>query len=1471
MNGRNGSIGSGKAGILPALVCLLLIFFAASAAAEGDLVIYLSWTGADGSICNEAAQPLGYPGYEDAYWVMADGNALDRLTLHISNVDEPGMQFLPSDGTLLTGVADAGDDLAKAQWIDIASVDKYSDSVRVRLYISSLTPLPGFSDSAAVPEGTVAVRVRYLDGSDGDPLLDDGTVFCPFNDITTVPAAEISGYTPLNSSIEVLTDPNGLAPPAEVVFYYRLSAGPAVTVHYRDVDGNTVSPDTVVECDNASSKLIRAIQINGYTVEGNDTAEVHVDDRGTADVTEVTFVYRLIGPVEVTVRYLNSVTGQDIAEPGTVSCPPGQTASFYAREIPGYVLMGDEVLYMEIGVNGEAASREINFYYSAAETPTVSVSYLFEDGSHAAEDEQIPCPLNSVTPISARNFPGYTVVGDAVQTVTVDGNGTVQPPAVIFVYTPSSAPTVTVKYIDRENGEEISASDTVVLTINANTYVQAKAISGYTLQGQETVYVYVDAQGNVEPAEVVFTYDTGSVPQVAWVKIDYRDITDNTLLYSTTEPCDVGSVLTVAADASLVPQGYELSDDARKTVSVSSADGTEAEVVFWFRKTERAVLPIPVFYRDENGMDVASPGIAELVEGNNAVYAEPMDLKSDYALMDSDVQYVVMDETGQLSRSEVVFYYYLTVTPTPSPTPSAVPYAVSGDPFYARATKDGIYFRSSPSVASMENVIGSVSSSTVIYVVGSLYNDLGEKWYQVDVNGIGGFINANVIAAMSQDEINAVFGFTPTPVPTPIPDGAPIERWGRLNSSKVNFRKDTSTSASVIDRLDKNAPVWIYRSLTVGGTGWYYVRCSGTDGYIMTKFVDLMTEGESGDYQSSLKTPMMTRTPDPTKMATTEVTMTPVPTPSPTAYVTPTPVSTPTAEPYFGYAVTRDQTLMYAIPGGTDDTVTSEVNAGSLVLIIDHSYVGTELWDNVELVGSVGMENTGYMLDTDLEHISNDMVGMYVAAQQTPGTPTAVPTQVPQQKRGFARTVGDNVALRAYADTNAQIYTILAKDTVVSVSGQEYTDGRAWDLVEYGSLWGYIRDDQMVMLEDNEVVAYLDSLRTPTPVPEAAPTPVPVTGSSLTSYGYVTTNKVNMRKAPARTAESIRLLEKYAFALVVGTEYNSDGETWYHISQSGTDGYIMSNYFKVLTMDELTEFLTSDEYRNASDNTSQISDTSAGNIQALEDYNRGIWQNPAVSVSYEPFTVATDTPSPTVVPSVTPTASPRSTYGIGGVAGSPSTTVGTTDIPPQPETKSSGASAAGILLAGASVLLLGGGIYIYHIHRKNERRRRAVREQQARQAARAATHPRTSRAGGETDSRTRRVDAAPFMPPSGAPSPQWTRAVPPSGTESDRPEKDTPFPTDEMDGTRAFPSWSVSGGAAYDRDPWKKQSDEGTAQKNAEGSGTEQTRAVPVVTIKSPGIRADNITPAASSEAPAAEERPARHRRSDRHRAENNE
>lgn len=113
---------------------------------------------------------------------------------------------------------------------------------------------------------------------------------------------------------------------------------------------------------------------------------------------------------------------------------------------------------------------------------------------------------------------------------------------------------------------------------------------------------------------------------------------------------------------------------------------------------------------------------------------------------------------------------------------------------------------------------------------------------------------------------------------------------------------------------------------------------------------------------------------------------------------------------------------------------------------------------------------------------------------------------------------------------------------------------------------------------------------TPTPRITKQPTAVPVPDGTLSGYGYVTTNSVNLRTGPGTNYRALRFMHRYAFAQVLGTSYNGD-QVWYKISQNGDTGYVMGTYFKLLSSNELTAFLLSDEYLQGIKNNTKATAT----------------------------------------------------------------------------------------------------------------------------------------------------------------------------------------------------------------------------------------------------------------------------------------
>ena len=592
----------------------------------------------------------------------------------------------------------------------------------------------------------------------------------------------------------------------------------------------------------------------------------------------------------------------------------------------------------------------------------------------------------------------------------------------------------------------------------------------------------------------------------------------------------------------------------------------------------------------------------------------------------------------------------------------------------------------------------------------------------------------------------------PTPTPTAIPIGSPIDLWATTNS-KVNFRSTPAiANNNVIKSLSKDTHVWMYESqLTAADEVWTRVRVDGQDGYIKTEFLEMMTKAQSDQYQASLPTPMPTRSPAP------NVTATPVPS------------ATPTSMPaqYQGYALTTRQVALRTEISDSDQSILATLPQTTLVNVVGQVYQGTTPWSLVTTVTNV----QGYVPDDALRRITPEEAKYYLDQLKTP-TPTisSQPTPTPNQQHGYAATLGDNVPMRGAANPNSSLVNMLAKNVVVFINSQEYLDGVAWHAVKFGEQWGYIRADQLRWLSQAETDAYLNTLKSPTPPPSSV-TPPPVGPNSPSSYGYVSSKSVNFRSSPSTTSSNkISTLNEYAFALVLSTT-QVDGKTWYKVNQGGKEGYIMGDYFHVLTLAELEDFLQSPEYtKGVTGGTNNNNNTgNNGGSSELpttpEDWNVGTWTNPnsGLNATYEPFDpFATPEPLPTASPSPTP---------------EPFETLPPPTDPPV-ETQSDSPSFLWLGL-GITALAGFGGLYAYALHKSNQRKaaaraaqRRAAMQQQnaqtgARPYARATNAPMVPPTAGTQTKQAPPAGAPRPQAPGGAPSPYSQRpAQPPTGTGS---------------------------------------------------------------------------------------------------------
>ena len=921
------------------------------------------------------------------------------------------------------------------------------------------------------------------------------------------------------------------------------------------------------------------------------------------------------------------------------------------------------------------------------------------------------------------------------------------------------------------------ATTQVFSAVDGTNSIEAKPTDlkeGYVLDDEAVKYVIVK-NNEAQPSQVRFLYaqveapaseEPAPAPMVKIVYVYYKDQLDNTL-YTQSVTCYENENNIILADPKLIPGNengkYALNDVPQKTVTVDSeGNATPEEVVFLFADTRAGMsTDVKVHFRLEDGTTLAPSKDMTIRIGSNDIWARPDALPQGYTLLTQEPVQVTLSEKGVATPAEVVFLYAKSETVvTPTPTPTEMTYELTEMDAYGYPTGDAINFRSSPAIAD-NNVLSVVGRKDLAHIQGSYVNVQKELWYYAEIGSRKGFIKESVVRLLSDQEVAALMGYTPAPSPTAtlpataIPDNTVIDRWAEITANSVRFRSDTTTSSSknIVDTLAKGTRIWVYTQQTVGGEPWFKAKAKNKDGYVMAQFVELLSREASEQYQAQLASPMPVQTLPATATAepTSEPTAEPTATPSPTAVaVTETPL------PYQGYALTIQQVALRSGSSDRDETILATLPVDTLLYLWGQTYVDGVEWNSAE---AIAIARTGFVPESALRRISAQEAEYHRSLIKPVATATPTPTVEPAQIMGYAITLGDFVPMRTHFDQYAEIMQTLDASTVVKVLGQQYAQDTTWHFVQWGQRYGFVRADQLRMLNAQEEAGYLESLRTPLPTMEA-PTVPPVTQNSPSSYGYVNTDNVRLR-AEANTNATVRkMMSKNAFALVLGSVQQPDG-LWYHINQGGTEGYVMNAYFTVLPLGQLTGYLQSQDYINANPaGAGQTNATVPNTITSVEDFNSGVWKNPALAqASYEPFNpLGTPTPAIEAVvtpsPSVSPTMDPI-----------PSFSPMASEIP----TQGSSSSFPGALLAVGILGVLGaGGFYGYRLYRENQRRaaQRAVQRRQAQggQPGQPPASPYARPAQGQS----RQPGTSPYAPPAprtpGAPPTQPGAGAPSGAT-----------------------------------------------------------------------------------------------------------
>ncbi|MBQ7849083.1 MAG: SH3 domain-containing protein, partial [Clostridia bacterium] len=177
---------------------------------------------------------------------------------------------------------------------------------------------------------------------------------------------------------------------------------------------------------------------------------------------------------------------------------------------------------------------------------------------------------------------------------------------------------------------------------------------------------------------------------------------------------------------------------------------------------------------------------------------------------------------------------------------------------YARVLQNGTPLRGNPDNMGYPQTI--LDEGKVVYIFQSQIAADGMTWYLVQYSGQWGFVRADLVRLMGEEETNEYLASleaemaTPTPMPqvTPEPVGPEsTSAYAKLIKDAVNLRRTPSTSGTSLGRIARDTLLLVLGEEDDGTYTWYQVDYNGETGYVRSDMAKVLTIAELQEYLAS--------------------------------------------------------------------------------------------------------------------------------------------------------------------------------------------------------------------------------------------------------------------------------------------------------------------------------------------------------------------------------------------------------------------------------------------------------------------------------------------------------------------------------------------------------------------------------------------------------------------------------------------
>lgn len=465
------------------------------------------------------------------------------------------------------------------------------------------------------------------------------------------------------------------------------------------------------------------------------------------------------------------------------------------------------------------------------------------------------------------------------------------------------------------------------------------------------------------------------------------------------------------------------------------------------------------------------------------------------------LKYYVRNDTVQTVTAEG-----LPVTAAPAATPA--PDSVTG---YVITTKGGVNLRLKPA----GETITQVNKNVVVPCVGSMVTSGGYDWYNVNYNGMRGYLRGDCVKVCNAD--GSTSGVTQAPSAGGSTTETVIYGYVKMTAHGVNLR--TSPAGRSQEQLDKDVVVPVIgTAVTSGKYTWYPVKAaSGTTGYVRGDCAaicnaDGTTEGATLGGGS----------------------------------VTSAPSTGGTTTSSYGYIqLTKHNVNLRDAIGGK--TLTQLDKDTVWPMIASMQTVNNVTWYPVKV-----NNYTGYVRGDCAFKLSATQEESYLAGN---GVPEEAVTPAPAVST-YLKTVVAAVNLRASASKDAKAEFNVPLGTVMAYNDTTTSGGSTWYRVVYQNKEVWVLGSCVAIMSAEEYAAYIAANPNNTPQPEVA-----------VGYLKTTLSDVNIR-ATAGGSNILTRVNKDVVMPFLSTPTSARNYTWYLVkAPDGQRGYIRNDCIVICNAD----------------------------------------------------------------------------------------------------------------------------------------------------------------------------------------------------------------------------------------------------------------------------------------------------------------